>query len=256
MLKALMLAAGVGFRLDKGPDHPPKVLLEFAGRTLLERHIAILRHFGVDGIVMVTGYRADDIHQTIAKLGAGDYIETIHNPDFTLGPVISLWTAREALTSGDDIIFMDADVLYDHRLMRPLVETEHANCLLMDREIRPGEDPVKICVRGGVIVDFHKRVKIAHDYWGEWPGFLRISPAIGRRLVEVMAGYMDAGRTMEIYEEAFRDVVVSEPAGTFAFADITGLPWGEIDYQADLARAHQVVLGELQEIEASKEETA
>jgi choline kinase len=230
--------------------------LEFAGRTLLERHIEILRHLGVDGIVMVTGYRADDIHQAIAELGAGDTIETIHNPDFTLGSMISLWTAREALTSGDDIIFMDADVLYDHRLMRPLVETEHANCMLMDREVRPGEDPVKICVRDGVIVDFHKRVKIAHDYWGEWPGFLRISPAIGRRLVEVMGGYMDAGRTMEIYEEAFRDVVITEPAGTFAFADITGLPWGEIDYQADLARANQEVLGELREIETVGEKTA
>ncbi len=256
MLKALILAAGVGSRLEEGPDHPPKVLLKFAGKTLLERHIEILRHLGVDGIVMVTGYRADDIHQAIAKLGAGDYIETIHNPDFTLGPVISLWTARELLTSGDDVIFMDADVLYDHRLMRPLVETEHANCMLMDREVRPGEDPVKICVRDGVIVDFHKRVKIAHDYWGEWPGFLRFSPAIGRRLVEVMGGYLDAGRTMEIYESAFRDVLVSEPAGTFAFADITGLPWSEIDYQADLARARQVVLGKLCEIKAPREKTA
>ena len=256
MLKALMLAAGVGARLDEGPDHPPKVLLEFAGKTLLERHIKILRHLGVVGMVIVTGYRAGDIHQAIADLGAGDTIETIHNPDFTLGSVISLWTAREVLTSGDDIIFMDADVLYDHRLMRPLVETEHANCMLMDREVRPGEDPVKICIRDGEIVDFHKRVTNAHDYWGEWPGFLRFSPAIGRRLVEVMGGYVDAGRTMKIYEEAFRDVLASEPPGTFAIADITGLPWGEIDYQADLTRAHQVVLGQLQEIGTPKEKTA
>ena len=256
MLKALMLAAGIGARLDEGPDHPPKVLLKFAGKTLLERHVKILRHLGVVGIVMVTGYRAGDIHQAIAELGAGDYIETVHNPDFTLGSVISLWTARQALTSGDDIIFMDADVLYDHRLLRPLVETEHANCLLMDREVRPGEDPIKICIRDGEIVDFHKRVTNAHDHWGEWPGFLRFSPAIGRRLVEVMGGYVDAGQTMKIYEEAFRDVLVAEPPGTFAIADITGLPWGEIDYQVDLARARQVVLGRLQEIEESQEKTA
>ncbi len=256
MLKALMLAAGIGARLEKGPDHPPKVLLEFAGKTLLERHIEILRHLGIDGIVMVTGYRAGDIHQAIAGLGAGDTIETIHNPDFTLGSVISLWTAREVLTSGDDIIFMDADVLYDHRLMRPLVETEHANCMLMDREVRPGEDPIKICIRDGEIVDFHKRVTNAYDTWGEWPGFLRFSPAIGRRLVEVMAGYVDAGRTEEIYESAFRDVLAAEPAGTFAIADITGLPWGEIDYPEDLARARQVVLGQLREIETVGEKTA
>ena len=71
-----------------------------------------------------------------------------------------------------------------------------------------------------------------------------------------MAGYVDAGRTGEIYEEAFRDVLASEPAGTFAIADISGLPWGEIDYQVDLARAHQVVLGRLQAIETVKEKTA
>ena len=255
-MKAIMLAAGVGARLDEGPGHPPKVMLEFAGKSLLQRHIEILRYLGIDGIVMVTGYRAEAIHEGIAEAEAEDYVRTLFNPDFTGGPILSLWTAREELAAGDDVIFMDGDVLYDYRLMQRLVESKHPNCFLMDRNARPGEDPVKICVRDGVIIDFHKQIRTAPDYWGEWPGFLRLTPRLGRRVVEAMQAYVDAGRVNEIYEEAFRDALLAEPAGTFGFEDITGLPWTEIDFPKDLTRAREVVLPQLKEIRPEKEERA
>ena len=38
-MKALMLAAGLGSRLNRGSEFPPKVLLKFDGISLLERHI-------------------------------------------------------------------------------------------------------------------------------------------------------------------------------------------------------------------------
>lgn len=254
--RAIMLAAGVGARLDRGPGHPPKVMLEFAGKSLLQRHIEILRHLAIDEIVVVTGYRAEAIHRGIAEAAAEDYVRTLFNPDFTGGPILSLWTAREELAAGDDIIFMDADVLYDYRLMQRLLESKHPNCLLMDRNVRPGEDPVKICVRDGVIIDFHKRIRTAPDYWGEWPGFLRLTPRLGHRVVAAMRAYVEAGRVNEMYEEAFRDALLAEPAGTFGFEDITGLPWTEIDFPEDLARAREVVLPRLKEIQPLKEERA
>ncbi len=255
-MKAIMLAAGVGARLDKNPGHPPKVMLEFAGKSLLERHIEILSYLGIDGIVMVTGYRAEAIHEGIAEAGAENYIRTLFNPDFAVGPIMSLWTAREELAGGGDIIFMNADVLYDYRLMQRLLESRHPNCFIMDRNVRPGEDPVRICVRDGVIVDFHKKIRAACDHQGEWPGFLRLTPAIGRRVVEAMRAYVDAGRVNGIYEEAFRDALLAAPAGTFQYEDITGLPWAEIDFPEDLVRAREEVLPQLKEIQAVKEETA
>ena len=253
-MKAIMLAAGIGARLDRGPGHPPKALLEFAGRTLFERHIEILRHLGVAEMVVVTGYRADDIHAAIAGAGAEGYIRTLYNPDFAVGPLMSLWTAREELADGDDIVFMNADVLYDYRLMQRLLESRHPNCFLMDRDLRPGEDPVKICLRDGVIIDFHKEIGTACDLQGEWPGFLRLTPSVGRRVVDAMRALVDAGRVTVIYEEAFRDALLAAPAGTFKVEDITGLPWGEIDFPEDLARAHEVVLPQLEEIQPLKKE--
>ena len=247
-----MLAAGIGARLDRGPGHPPKALLEFAGKTLFERHIEILRHLGVAEMVVVTGYRADDIRAAIAGAGAEGYIRTLHNPAFAVGPLMSLWTAREELTAGDDIVFMNADVLYDYRLMQRLLESRHSNCFLMDRNLRPGEDPVKICVRDGVIMDFHKEIGTACDLQGEWPGFLRLTPSSGRRVVDAMRALVDAGRVTVIYEQAFRDALRAAPAGTFKVEDITGLPWGEIDFPEDLARAHEVVLPQLEEIRPLK----
>ncbi len=44
-----MLAAGIGRRLED-PTLPPKVLLRFGGRTLLDRHVEILRHCGIEDV--------------------------------------------------------------------------------------------------------------------------------------------------------------------------------------------------------------
>ena len=59
-MKAIMLAAGVGVRLDDNAAAPQKVMLSFDGRSLLQRHMEILRAFAVDELLIGTGYRADD----------------------------------------------------------------------------------------------------------------------------------------------------------------------------------------------------
>ncbi|MBI3113176.1 MAG: NTP transferase domain-containing protein [Rhodospirillales bacterium] len=61
-MKAVMLAAGVGRRLygDEN-DNLPKALLEFDGKTLLERHVRILLDNGVDELVLVVGHRKEDL---------------------------------------------------------------------------------------------------------------------------------------------------------------------------------------------------
>ena len=46
-MKVALLAAGVGHRLDPSGQAPPKALLRFAGQSLLQRHLEILRSFGL-----------------------------------------------------------------------------------------------------------------------------------------------------------------------------------------------------------------
>ncbi len=245
-IHAIMLAAGVGARLSGGDDlFTPKALLRFGGKSLLQRHIEILRRFGVSTMTLVVGYHQAEIAAEATALGADDFVRLVHNPDYRFGSLVSLWAARESLTSGEDVLFMDADVLYHPDLIGRLVHSRHASCLLMDRDFEPGDEPVKLCLKDGVPVEFRKVVEVAYDTVGEWPGFLRLSRSTARLVAAALRHFIDAGRFELPYEEAFRRVMLHAPAGTFGVEDITGLPWIEIDFPADLERARDVVLPQL-----------
>ncbi len=243
-MRAGILAAGLGRRLGD-TTLPPKILLRFGGETLLERHIGFLRHCGVRRVDMVVGHRADEIEAEIDRIGARDLVVTRFNPDYAQGPIVSLWHLREAFTSGEPIVFMDGDVLYDHRMMERLVASTRENCFLMDRAAEEGEDPVKLCMRDGLLVDFHKRPQRDYDWWGEWVGFCRFDAGVAAKIAVVAAKIVEAGQRDAIYEDAFREVVVTEPPGTFEVEDITGLPWVEIDFPEDLDKATSEVFPRL-----------
>lgn len=234
-----MLAAGVGARLEKGVDFPPKTLLRFGGKTLLQRHVEILRHCGVAELVMGVGYQADLIRREIADLGAGDFVRIIDCPQYAKGAPYTMWGLRAEFDG--PVLFMDGDVLYDHRLMARLLESGHQTCFALDRKVRPGDDPVKICFREGRIVDFHKQPSAAHDDFAEWIGFLRLSAGIAGRIEAALRPYIEAGRTDFIYEQVFRDILLSSEDGAFGTVDVSDLPWTEIDFPTDLDYANSTI---------------
>lgn len=236
-----MLGAGVGRRLGQ-EQPPPKILLEFGGQTLLARHVAILRARGVECMDLVVGYRAEDVRAEISRIGADDLIRTHFNAHFEDGAIVSFATLGAALRgTAEPVIFMDGDVLYDHRLMERLIGAEADSCFLMDRATEEGDDPVRLCMRGDRLVDFHKRPRRPYEWWGEWVGFCRFAPDIAAKCFAVADEIVRAGRRAAIYEDAIRQVVVSEPTGTFGVEDITGLPWVEIDFPEDLERARREI---------------
>jgi choline kinase len=172
--RVLILAAGLGQRL--GADVPPKALPDFSGCSLLGQHFRILADFGLRDITVVIGYRAEELYAEVAGLPGNLRVRLIENPSFRNGSIVSLWQARDVLRSGATVTLMDTDVLYDHRLFAPLLHSAHENCFLLDRSIEPGEEPVKLCIDRGRIVDFHKRPQIDHEWHGESVGFFRFSP--------------------------------------------------------------------------------
>ena len=247
-MRAIILAAGKGRRMMFQRERLPKVMLSFGGKTLLQRHIEILRHCGVDEIVVAVGYRDDLIEAEIAALGVREHVETVVNPDYREGSIVTLWSVREALARGGDVILMDGDVLYDHRMMDRLLASDHANCFLLDRDFEEGEEPTKLCVRDGHLVEFHKVVNVAYDFWGESVGFFRLSEDVARRMVSAAKRYLDADMRFELYDEALRGILVTDPPGAFGFEDITGLPWTEIDFKEDIDYANDVVIGKLHDL--------
>ena len=151
-MKAIILAAGVGNRLAELSGGLPKCLLEFNGVNLLTRHIRILEQNRIPELLIVTGYRSDAISSVLAELSTTIEISTIYNPDFRAGSILSLYTAKETLSGGVDVLLMDADVLYHPDILKRLIESRHPNCFLLDRDFIPGPEPVKLCVKGGRLV--------------------------------------------------------------------------------------------------------
>ncbi|MCP6330264.1 phosphocholine cytidylyltransferase family protein, partial [Klebsiella pneumoniae] len=76
----------------------------------------------------------------------------------------------------------------------------------------------------------------AHDWFGESVGFFRFSPDMAAALADACDRYMAAGRDTVEYEEAIRDLILADPT-RFAHADVTDLPWTEIDFPEDVAKA-------------------
>lgn len=242
-MKVIILAAGIGNRLGDKDNGKPKCLLEFGGRSLLQRQLLLLSRYPLSEILIVTGYRRDAITEELAKVTYEIPVRTVYNPDFRAGSVVSLWCSRDALLSGHDIILMDADVLSDPRIMQALFGTEAENCFLLDREFEPGDEPVKLCVRDGKLIDFRKQIdqNLRFDFQGESVGFFRFSATASAKLAKRTQSYIDNKRINEPYEEAIRDLLLAKP-GEFAYADITGLAWIEIDFPEDIERAEQEIL--------------
>lgn len=241
---AIILAAGVGRRLG-GPDGAPKILLQMAGRTLLGRHLEILKSCGIDDIAITVGHESGLIRQEVARLGFASSVSFVTNERYREGSMISLWVQGARLRSGNPVIVMDGDVLYDARMMGRLLSGDGEAVLLVDRNIEPGDEPVKVCFRDDVIVDFRKRPEHAHDWHGESVGFFRFSPRVAAALAERCDHYVSRGEFSLEYEEAIRDLILRDPS-SFAALDVSDLPWTEIDFPEDVERARNVVLNRLQ----------
>ncbi len=242
-LSAIILAAGVGRRLG---NSAPKVLLDFAGKTLLERHVAALHAHGVRDIAITVGHRLDLIRDELGRIGALDLVALVENSRYREGSVVSLAVQRERLAAGATVLVMDGDVLCDSRMVARLLGAASENVLLLDQAIEPGDEPVKICLRGEVIVDFAKTPERAHDRHGESVGFFRFSPSMAAALAERAAACVQAGRASAEYEAVIRELILAHP-DRFGYEDISDLPWTEIDFEADVARARREILPRLQE---------
>jgi choline kinase len=248
-MRAVILAAGIGRRLASSIQDPlPKCLLSFDGTTLLERHLRILRACGIDEVVLVVGFEQQQIVAELDRLDWQPRPTLVFNSDYHLGSVLSVQVAAEALTAGGDVLLMDADVLYDRRLLEPLCGAGSFSRLAFDTGFEPGEEPVKLCLANGSPVELRKRVAdgLVYDRIGESIGFFRFSQADARRLSVLVQGYIDQGRAAEPHEEAVRDLLLEAPSSRFETADVTGAPWLEIDFPADVERARHSIFPKLQ----------
>jgi choline kinase len=255
LMRAIILAAGRGVRLQLPEDAQlPKCLLRFDGMTLLERHLRMLKRAGVEDVAVAVGFRRELVEAELTRLNWDPRPELVINMQFELGSVLTVHTVAHAMTRGGDVLLMDADVLYDERILNALVVgSRPANRLLIDRDFEAGDEPVKLCMRSGVPIELRKQLAadLEFDTIGESVGFFRFEQVAARRLAALVADYVETGRAHMPHEEAVRDLL-KERSQVFEVADVTGLPWIEIDFPNDVVRAARDVLPQLEPLSGGK----
>ncbi|ACM29282.1 NTP transferase domain-containing protein [Rhizobium rhizogenes] len=245
--RAIILAAGRGSRLV-GYDNP-KVLLEFGGKSLLRRHFEALSAVGVNRIDLVLGYKAASI-ASAARLLSDVPLHITEVEWLGMGSLNSLVAADLTAVDADRVLIMDADVLYTPVILKRLITSKSENTALIDRNGAIGDEPVKICVRDGQIVDFEKSPDNLGDWRGESVGFFKLGPKAAKHLASLASSLHASGGTGLPHEVALRRIL-TDSEHSFAIEDITGLPWIEIDFPEDVDRARIDILARMEAIERS-----
>ena len=114
-VKAIIVAAGRGSRLQHLTRDRPKCTLELDGRSLVDRQLDIFRAVGIEDITIVTGYHAE----MLQKPG----VRTRHNDDYPNNNVLlSLMYAKDDLD--DDVIVTYSDIVYEPAIVDRLLAAE------------------------------------------------------------------------------------------------------------------------------------
>ena len=131
-MRAVLLAAGRGTRLENYAGGVPKCLIDVGGRPLIVHTVeALLRH-GVQEIAVVVGYLADWV---IKQLEAYP-VSYFHNPFYDrTNSIASLWFAREFLQD-EEIVVMNADVYLEEEALPVVLGEQMSPVLFADRRRR------------------------------------------------------------------------------------------------------------------------
>jgi len=70
-MQAIILCGGLATRLGETAKTVPKVLLEIAGKTVLEWQIGLLREAGVTAVVLASGHLHDVLYERVGENYAG-----------------------------------------------------------------------------------------------------------------------------------------------------------------------------------------
>jgi len=246
-MKAIIVAAGPGSRLNPFTNDRPKCLLDVGGQTILERTLQALRENGIENIAVVRGYQSHLI----------DYpdVTYCHNPDFRKNNILrSLFYAEDEMD--DAFIFSYSDILYSSEIVARLIDSEADVALTVDvswtqtyegRDLHPVSEAELVKVENGRVVRIGKGVVSPEEAYGEFIGLAKFTKAGAEAM---KAAYHRAAKEYPTspfqcaasLEKAYMTDMIQELVNSGMLVqsiDIEG-GWMEIDTPQDLERARRL----------------
>ncbi len=238
-MKAVILLAGMGSRLEELTASTPKSLLPIGPSTTLEHMIRKLTAHGIRSIVVVCGHLQEAIEQYLQRTFPRVEITILRNPDYqTTNTGYSLLLAREQLT-GETFIKLDGDVIFAEEILARLVTADDGWSYACVDRTAIDEEVIKVrCDEEGTISRIGNDVPVASAA-GESIGVERIDASSCAALFATLDAMVADPANHQSYCEVAYDAIV-QAGEPFKALDITGLDWVEIDTLEDYQLAQRL----------------
>lgn len=234
---AVILAANTGFGLSLNTEAGAQSLLSVGGTVILERVIRNCLSCGISQFVLVLGHKADDIKKFVDKTFRGIRVTYVLNERYnTTNTGYSLMLAAPAIGMAD-FIKLDANVVFDTKILRRLMDSYQPNALCIDRNIMPAGDGVKVTIDEDMHVTHIGGVLNSENAVGGLIGIEKISSKTGKILFSELEKMLDDPSHIQDHCDAAYGILIDKGTDFYAL-DITGLDWTEVDNEEDFATAN------------------
>lgn len=247
--KAIIIAAGMGKRMNHLTVDKPKCLLDIEGKSIMERQIETLRLCGINDIAVIRGYQGGKIN--FSNL---DYYE---NSDYQNNNILnSLFCAEPAMS--EDFIVSYSDILYDQGVVKKLLEDQHDIAVIVDTDWReyyqgrighPTTEAEKVILENDRVVKIGKKIG-AEGAAGEFIGLAKFSGQGVEMLKQEFQRVKDkyAGKPFHeavIFEKAYLTDMFQEliDRGADVYPVLIQKNWWEMDTAEDLEKVRKIFKG-------------
>ena len=174
-MKAIIVAAGPGSRLNPLTNERPKCLLEVGGKTILERALEALRENEINRIAVVRGY--------YSQLIGYPNITYYENPNYRENNILrSLVYAEREMD--DDFVFSYSDIIFGSEIVTKLMNKTADIALTVDvnwkqryqgRDLHPISEAELVKLENGQVVKIGKEVVRPDEAHGEFIGLAKFT---------------------------------------------------------------------------------
>jgi len=236
-MQAIMLAAGKGSRLGKYTKDNTKCMLEVNDITLLERTINALKIANVNKLILVLGYKMENVKKYVEKNIKDMEIIYVDNYDYDkTNNIYSLYMAKDYLAQ-DDTILLESDLIYDESIIKKLIESPYESAAVVAKYEQWMDGTVVVTDRNDSILNFIEKKDFRYDdieKYYKTVNIYKFSKEFSNKYyLPFLEAYMSSHGKSDYYELVLKVIVGFENCGLKAFK-LTDEHWYEIDDCQDL----------------------
>lgn len=242
-MQAIILAAGMGKRLGELTQNNTKCMVKVNGISLIDRTLTQLSQLDLARVVIVIGYKGDNLRQYIGNEYKGLKIEYIENPVYDkTNNIYSLSLAKKELQE-DDTLLVESDLIFDDSLFPMIVDNPYPNLALVAKYETWMDGTMVRLDDENNIVNFVPKKAFKYsdvDCYYKTVNIYKFSKEFLRtHYVPFLDAYTKALGNNEYYEQVLRVITLLDKCDLKALP-LNGQKWYEIDDVQDLDIAETI----------------